>query len=106
MVAEKIISGLGIADLLNENIGGGAGFPLKPAPDAMLYLREKYQADPECCYIAGDNHTDLNAAKNAGMKSIFCRYGFGIKMDAVSTTEVDHFSELTNYLIKIGDNLI
>lgn len=106
LVAEKIISGLGIADLLNENIGGGAGFPLKPAPDAMLYLREKYQADPECCYIAGDNHTDLNAAKNAGMKSIFCRYGFGIKMDAVSTTEVDHFSELTNYLIKIGDNLI
>jgi phosphoglycolate phosphatase-like HAD superfamily hydrolase len=69
----------------------------------MLYLRDKYQADPDFCYIAGDNHTDLNAAKNAEMKSIFCRYGFGIKMDAVSTIEVEHFSELTDYLIKIGE---
>ena len=99
VVAEKIIAGLGIADLLNENIGGGAGFPLKPAPDAMLFLLDKYGAKAENSYIAGDNHTDMNAAKNAGMKSIFCRYGFGVKLDSVSTVEVDDFYQLTNYLL-------
>ena len=65
------------------------------------HLAEKYHADPEFSYIAGDNHTDMNAAKNAGMKSIFCRYGFGIKMDSSSTVEVETFSELTDYLIKL-----
>ena len=101
LVAEKILAGLEVAQLFNDNIGGGAGFPLKPAPDAMLFLAEKYHADPEFSYIAGDNHTDMNAAKNAGMKSIFCRYGFGIKMDTSSTVEVETFAELTDYLINL-----
>ena len=42
---------------------------------------------------------DLNAAANAGMKSIFCRYGFGEKLDAVSTVEVDDFNQLINYIL-------
>ena len=101
LVAEKILAGLDIAELFDENIGGGTGFPLKPAPDAMLYLQKKYSADIEYSYIAGDNHTDLNAAANAGMKSIFCRYGFGIKLDSAATVEVDDFKQLTNYLLEI-----
>lgn len=101
LVAEKILAGLGIADLFDENIGGGTGFPLKPAPDAMLYLQKKYNADHEYSYIAGDNHTDMDAAVNAKMKSIFCRYGFGIKLDSVSTVEVDDFNQLTNYLLEV-----
>ena len=101
LVAEKILAGLGIAELFDENIGGGAGFPLKPAPDAMLYLQKKYNADIEYSFIAGDNHTDMNAAANAGMKSIFCRYGFGIKLDSSATIEVDDFNQLTDYLLEI-----
>ena len=101
LVAEKILAGLDIAELFDENIGGGAGFPLKPAPDTMLYLQKKYNADLEYSFIAGDNHTDMNAAANAGMKSIFCRYGFGVKLDSASTVEVDDFNQLTNYLLEI-----
>ena len=99
LVSDKILDNLGIRDLLDDNIGGEAGFPLKPAPDAMLYLLHKYSANAANSYIAGDNHTDLNAAANAGMKSIFCRYGFGEKLDAVSTVEVDDFNQLINYIL-------
>ncbi|MBE6355960.1 MAG: HAD family hydrolase [Lentisphaerae bacterium] len=99
LVAEKILAGLDVAQLFHENIGGGAGFPLKPAPDAIFHLMDKYHISPEKTFFAGDNHTDMNAAKNAGIKSIFCRYGFGEKLDTDSTVEVDNFTELTDYLI-------
>lgn len=97
-VAEKILSGLGLLPLLAENIGGGAGFPLKPQPEALLYLLKKFDAVPEKSFVIGDNHTDINAAANAGMKSIFCRFGIGEKAGSLPTMEVDDFAELTNIL--------
>ena len=46
------------------------GFPLKPAPDALLSLLEKHQLSPEACAMVGDRDIDLDAGKNAGMKTI------------------------------------
>lgn len=98
-VSEKILAGLGILPLLTENIGGGSGFPLKPAPDALLHLLAKYHASPENSFVIGDNHTDINAAANAEMRSVFCRFGIGNKGETVPDFEVDTFSELTAILL-------
>jgi phosphoglycolate phosphatase len=95
VVGEKILTGLGVMPLLCDNIGGGH-FPLKPAPDAFLYLIEKYGIQKENALIAGDNHTDINAAAAAGIKSIFCEYGFGVLDNAVPTYSVKTFAELVN----------
>ena len=101
IVGEKILSGLGIRELLCDNIGGGSGFPLKPAPDALLYLLDQYGANPADSFVAGDNHTDMHAAANAGMRGIFCRYGFGRKNDAPAFAEADSFPELTDFLLDL-----
>ena len=95
VVGEKILTGLGVMPLLCDNIGGGH-FPLKPAPDAFLYLLEKYNIAKENALIAGDNHTDINAASAAGVSSIFCEYGFGFLDNAVPTFSVKTFAELVN----------
>ena len=95
VVGEKILTGLGVMPLLCDNIGGGH-FPLKPAPDAFLYLLEKYNIAKENALIAGDNHTDINAANAAGVSSIFCQYGFGFLDNAVPTFSVKTFAELVN----------
>ena len=97
-VSDRILAGLGIRDLFCENIGGGA-FPLKPAPDALLYLMEKYGVAKENAWMAGDNHTDINAAQAAGIRSIFCRYGFGVLNDAVPGFSVDTFGKLTELIL-------
>jgi phosphoglycolate phosphatase-like HAD superfamily hydrolase len=47
-----------------------SGFPRKPAPDAILYLMEKYQLSKENCFYVGDRSLDIEAAKNAGIGSI------------------------------------
>jgi phosphoglycolate phosphatase len=103
LVSEKILSGLGVMPLLAENIGGGGNFPLKPDPAAMLYLLEKYGAEPAESFVVGDNHTDLDSAVNAGMKSVFCRYGFGKKRTSRADREVVSFDELTEFLIHNGE---
>ena len=92
-VGEKILTGLNVMPLLCDNIGGGK-FPLKPAPDAFLHLLEKYGITKENALIAGDNHTDINSAAAAGVKSIFCEYGFGVLDNAVPTYSVKTFAEL------------
>lgn len=102
LVGEKILAGLGIRQLLDDNIGGGGGFPLKPAPDAILHLLAKYGAVREHSFVVGDNHTDMNAARNAGLRGIFCTYGFGIRNDTPAETEVDSFGALTAYLATAG----
>ena len=97
-VGEKILNGLDVMPLLCDNIGGGR-FPLKPAPDAFLHLLAKYSISKENAWIAGDNHTDINSARAAGISSIFCEYGFGVLDDAVPTFSVKNFAELVQIVL-------
>ena len=45
-------------------------FKIKPAPDAILYIMEKYGADPENTVMIGDRECDLGSGYNAGCKTI------------------------------------
>lgn len=45
-------------------------FPLKPAPDALNHLMEKYSLQKKDCCMVGDRSIDLDAGKNAGMADI------------------------------------
>ena len=96
--SEKILQTLGIREFFDENIGGGGEFPLKPAPDALLYIMEKYQIDPEKCFVVGDNYTDLDFAANGGVKSIFCTWGFGKTGKVPATFTADNFASIVNLI--------
>lgn len=98
VVGRKIINGLQIDRWIDENIGGGAGYPLKPAPDALFFLMQKYQAAPENTWVVGDNHTDMFLAVNGGVRSIFCTYGFGRKADSPSSFDADSFDGVIKIL--------
>ena len=102
VVGERILRHFGLAALIAENIGGGSGFPLKPAPDALFYLLDKYAVAPENARVVGDNHTDMFFAANAGLKGIFCRYGFGVRKDSPSALEVDSFAECAAALTRVA----
>lgn len=42
-------------------------FPVKPAPDALLYLIRRYGFEPETAVMLGDRDIDILAAENAGI---------------------------------------
>lgn len=53
-----------------EVVSSLSGFPRKPAPDAILYLLEKYRLSKKNCFYVGDRSLDIEAANNAGIGSI------------------------------------
>lgn len=76
--AKVIIERLGLSGLVDMTLGDDGVTPLKPAPDMLLNMMTQFGAKHDQCWMIGDNHTDLGAAKSAGVKSCFCDYGFGI----------------------------
>ena len=54
----------------DDAVLGSDGFPLKPAPDALLALMARNGLSPENCAMIGDRDIDVLAGLNAGMKGI------------------------------------
>ena len=79
--------------------GNGEGFPLKPAPDLLWECAKRMELNIEECVMVGDNYTDLGSARNAGCKSIFAKYGYGIMKDEKADFFIDSFAELKDYAL-------
>lgn len=94
----QILEKLDLIQYFDCVIGDSDGYALKPAPDGLLGAAEKMGVEPENCLMVGDNHTDLGAAAAAGIKSVFCRYGFGCKQDRTADYEIDNFAELKDFI--------
>ena len=47
-----------------------SGFPRKPSPEGIQYLIQKYTLKKENCFYIGDRCLDMEAARNAGIRSI------------------------------------
>ena len=65
-----ILEQTGLLPYFTEVVTALAGFPRKPAPDAILYLMKKYHLNAENCFYVGDRSLDIEAAGNAGIGSI------------------------------------
>ncbi len=74
-----ILHGLGIGKCFRNILGGDSGFPMKPDPAALEFLLETagVRDNPASSWILGDNHTDLDAGRRAGLRTAFAAYGFG-----------------------------
>ncbi len=62
--------------LFDEVLGGREGIPLKPAPDAVLALLEKYGARREEAVFIGDSDVDMKTAVAAGIRGYGALWGF------------------------------
>ncbi len=62
-------------------IGERPGKPLKPAPDGLFEIAEITKVPLSQTIYAGDMKADILTAKNAGVVSAGCLWGFGRKED-------------------------
>lgn len=67
-VVKDMLSNMGLSDCFDFVLDSSYGFPLKPKPDALQYLLERFQLDPMTCMMIGDRPIDSLAGRNAGMK--------------------------------------
>ena len=61
---------------------GGDSFPeRKPSPIALIELMKKYDLSKDEVLMTGDSYTDIECGYNAGVKTCFCKYGYGSLRD-------------------------
>jgi len=99
--SEKILSELGILQYF-QFVAGGDSFPeRKPSPLPLLKTAEKLGFSPSDCLMIGDSRVDIEAGKNAGMKTCGCVFGFRGRDElekAGADFFIDSFSELKEIL--------
>ena len=94
--SKKIIEAAGLTEYMLLVQGDGDNLLLKPNADLLLYAMKKINAVPEKTLMVGDNFTDIGAARNAGVKSVFIKNGYGVIGDEKADYVIDDFADLGN----------
>ena len=95
----EIIDHFRLSSLFIALVGGGDSAAMKPEPDGIkdiVSTAEKagFRNSSRNVFMVGDHHTDLLAAANAGITSIFCSYGYGSRSGEVYDIEAKSFKEV------------
>ena len=75
--AQRLLAHFGWTPLFAVILGGGDTPELKPSPLPLREAMRRTGRDPGHSWMVGDHHTDLEAARRAGVRSIFLQSGFG-----------------------------
>jgi phosphoglycolate phosphatase len=70
--------------LLDECVSAYPGMKLKPAPDEIWRLLEKYKAKRDECIYCGDHTIDMETGKNAGVITVGVTWGFHTRESLIS----------------------
>lgn len=72
----KILEALGISQYFAAVAGGDSFAERKPSPVPLLMTAAKFNVRPEECLMIGDSRVDIEAGKNAGIKTAGLAGGF------------------------------
>lgn len=94
-----ILEGLGVWTLFTGIVGGGDCPRLKPDPAPLHLAATQMGVSLEAAdWMIGDHFTDLESARNAGIRGCFCRYGFGELRTSTFSAVIDAPMELLSLL--------
>ena len=97
--SREIIEHFGLSDCFITIVGGGDVPNLKPKPDGVLKCLDVSGMEKSNAWMVGDHHTDLAAAKNAGIRSMLVEYGFGNAGDYKPDAQFASFPDLVGYFV-------
>ena len=75
--ARRLMDHFGWTPLFAAILGGGDTSELKPSPLPLQTAMRRTGHGPDTTWMVGDHHTDLEAARRAGVKSIYLESGIG-----------------------------
>ncbi|MGW8178931.1 MAG: HAD family hydrolase, partial [bacterium] len=74
----------------------------KPDPEAIRFLLQRYQASQSEILVVGDHTPDISMAQRAGVRSVFCSYGFFGVDELGADYTIDSFPDLLVVLAEIS----
>ena len=93
-LVDELLVNHGMEDIFRDVIGGDTFKNRKPDPAPLLYLMDKHGAEAGETMVIGDHSPDIEMAKNAGVKSIYCNYGFFGNDTRGADYRIDSFPEI------------
>lgn len=97
----KILEGLGISHHFKTVCGGDSFAERKPSPIPLVQTAKSLNFLPEECLMIGDSRVDIEAGKNANIKTCGCVFGFRGRDElekAGADFMIKKFSDLTKIL--------
>jgi D,D-heptose 1,7-bisphosphate phosphatase len=73
----------------------------KPKPGLVIQAQEKYGLQLEDCYLVGDKPTDLELAKNSGVRGVLVLTGFGKQTKEEWTGDEAVFPNLYEFALSL-----
>jgi len=93
--ARALCKYFGWTPLFTVLLGGGDTTELKPSPLPLQLAMERTGFAPADTWMIGDHHTDLEAARNAGIRSVFLENGIGHLSDLTPDNTYPGFEEFS-----------
>jgi phosphoglycolate phosphatase len=82
-------------------LGAGDTEYLKPHPQPLLEAMKRLEIPAGDTWMIGDHRTDLEAARHAGVRSVFVSYGIGKAEPETPTVRFAAFKEVVDYFLSL-----
>ena len=99
---EALLRHFGVRVFFAHVLGGGSVPELKPHPQMLCEIMQRAGIDAGRTWMIGDNRTDLEAARRAGVRSVFVTYGIGEDGGEPATLRCGSFAELSAAFLPAG----
>ena len=73
---KKIMEAYFDEGVLSMSQGQRVDLPVKPDPTVPLMIAQRFNVTPDDCAFIGDSDVDVKTAKNSGMVSVACPWGY------------------------------
>jgi phosphoglycolate phosphatase len=100
-LTQQALEAVDIARFFTAIRGGGAGLPLKPAPEPLVALTADLGVEPARSLMVGDKTADITTGRGAGAFTAAVTYGYGDR-DTLAAASPDfllaEFSQLPDIM--------
>lgn len=99
LMATELLENLELTRYFRLILGGDSCSQKKPHPAPIIETLQRLKVESQKSLMIGDHHTDLRAAKSAGIAACFCRWGYGDDGGENPAFTVSSVSELQQLLL-------
>ncbi|MDF7676204.1 HAD family hydrolase [Neisseriaceae bacterium ESL0693] len=89
---DRLVPELGFVHAPAVVVSGDTTDEAKPSVKPMLHACQSMHVKPEQCVYVGDALRDIQAGKNAGMKTILANWGYIGKTECIDAWGADHLA--------------
>ena len=93
----RIVAHFGWTELFSVILGGGDTEELKPSPLPLRTVLAQTGYPPDKAWMVGDHHTDLAAARRAGIGAVYLTHGMGHQGAETPTLTFPDFRSFTTH---------